>query len=304
MKKWFVVVFFSILAAIGASCQADPVGMAPPQDSLAEDSQMTLTPFQPQQPTPTSVQTPTVKPTLTPTETEPGCSATQGQIVESQFQPAGYTEPFMFRLYLPPCYLSNAPKRGYPLLTLLHGQTYTSQQWIDIGLGDKMDQLILDKEIEPFVVVMPDETNAYAAGLNVVVVQELIPYLQEDYLLCRGRSCNAIGGISRGGGWALTAAFKATDFFVSLGLHSTPTSPGHLDIVRYGAAAAGTDELPRIWVDFGMADYWYSSEKDLIDTFDRAGVVYDFHLNEGGHDNAYWEAQLMDYLRWYADGWE
>ncbi|MEE4193782.1 MAG: alpha/beta hydrolase-fold protein [Anaerolineae bacterium] len=304
MKKWFVVVVFSLIAISFANCQADSFEEGSPDPLLIDDGQVTLTPFQPQNQTPTSVPTATAEPTLTPTPTKQVCSETLGQVIESQIQPVGYNQPFSFTLYLPPCYQSNAPKNGYPLLTLLHGQNYTSQQWIDIGLADKMDQLIRDKEIDPFIVVMPNETADYAAGLNVVILKELIPYLQEEYLICSGRACNAIGGISRGGGWALTAAFKNPDFFISLGLHSTPTSSGHLEIVRYGAAAAGPENLPRIWVDFGRSDYWYTSEKDLIDTFDRSGVVYDYNLNEGGHDNVYWEAHLMDYLRWYADGWK
>lgn len=271
-------------------------------------SQPTMTPFQPKAATPTMHPTVTAQATLTPTmtltPTQPACQETQGALLETEISLEGYSSPMAYILYLPPCYQEELPERGYPLLILLHGQTYTPQQWIDIGLPDQMDQLIGSGDIEPFVVVMPYESAAFEVGFHIAITDGLVPALQAAYGLCTGRECLAIGGISRGGGWALTAAFKEPEWFISLGLHSTPTSQGHLDMVRYSAATYGAANLPRIYVDYGMADYWYSSEKDLVDTFDASGVSYDFHLNEGSHDNTYWAAHLQDYLRWYAQGWQ
>jgi enterochelin esterase-like enzyme len=306
MKRWLESILFLglLLFLIGCNSALDQATITPMK--MEEGQQETATAFQPATNTPKLQHTITVQPTKTATlkPTEVGCQEKNGTVLDSQVAAVGYTEPLEYKIYLPPCYKENPPDGGYPLLTLIHGQTYTPQQWIDIGLVEKMDQLITSGEIEPFVVVMPYESSAYSGGLHTAIVVDLISHLQEEYLVCQGSSCNAIGGISRGGGWALTAAFKNTDFFISLGLHSVPSSAGHLDIVRYGAASAGVENLPRIWVDFGMADYWYASEKDLVDTFDYAEVAYDFTLNEGGHDNEYWESHLIEYLRWYAVGWE
>ena len=37
-----------------------------------------------------------------------------------------------FRIYLPPCY-GQPEIRDYPVLYLLHGQTYRDDQWVNLG---------------------------------------------------------------------------------------------------------------------------------------------------------------------------
>lgn len=311
MRRLFAWMTCFFLAAIVSSCS---VSQEESQfiSFFVQDSEITLTPFQPNDATPTPLSTATSQVTETPistatammTPTEVGCEEKKGQLIESEIQPENFNGPLEFILYLPPCYAENAPKNGYPLLTLLHGQTYTPQQWIDIGLPEKMDQLINSGEIPPFVVVMPYESIDYSIGFHNAIIKDLIPYLQDTYLLCEGRDCQAIGGISRGGGWALTAVFKNPGEFSSLGLHSTPVSDSHLELIRYGAASAGLENLPRIYLDYGSGDYWASSEKTLVDTFDQIGISFTDMHNTGAHDNAYWEAHLLEYLRWYAAGWK
>ena len=305
MKRWIGLIFLLGMMFLLAGCQTAPVENTATLTILEQKTQLTSTPFLPETPTPTIHPTVTAKPSEMPTmtPTEVGCQTPQGKVIDSEVQAVGFSAPLEFKLYLPPCYETNAPQNGYPLLTLIHGQTFTSQQWIQIGLDKRMDELINSGAIKPFVVVMPYESPAYSGGLQTAILNDLIPYLHDQYLVCGGRACNAIGGISRGGGWALSAVFKNTDFFVSLGLHSVPTTAGHLEIVRYGAAVAGTENLPRIWVDYGISDYWYASERELIETFDYSGINYEFTLNDGGHDNDYWSAHLEEYLRWYAAGW-
>lgn len=310
MKRQYWLVAIALILLAGCVGQQAPVENPPIEEDIV---QPTLTAFQPQAATPTwhptvtaqvtQTPTPTSIPTFTPTV--PACLKAGGRVVEQEIQPVGFDGPLEFILYLPPCYGEEEDRTsGYPLLILLHGQTYTPQQWLDIGLPEKMDLLIAGGEIESFVVVMPYESADYAAGFHHAIINALIPALQQEFRLCEGQSCLAIGGISRGGGWALTAAFRNTELFLSLGLHSTPTSEAHLELVRYSAAAVGVENLPRIYVDFGASDYWYSSEQALVDTFEAVGVPYDFDLNQGSHDNAYWEAHLKEYLRWYAQGWD
>ncbi len=33
-------------------------------------------------------------------------------------------------------------------------------------------------------------------------------------------------------------------------------------------------------------------------------IPHEFHINPGKHDQAYWQAHVGEYLRWYAAGWE
>ena len=303
MKHWLKILpLLAVLMALTACRNPSAVPTAADASSLE-----TRTPFQPDRSTATPTLHPTVtaQPTHTPTPTEePSCQETHGQVIVAEMQPAGYEGALTFNLYLPACYAEEAPVGGYPLLILIHGQTYTEQQWIDIGLVDRMDSMVASGEIQPYVIAMPFESTGYSSGLHNAITDDLIPYLQGAYNLCTGRDCLAIGGISRGGGWALTAVAKHPEMFVSLGLHSTPVSDAHIELVRYQVAIVGAKNFPRIALDFGDADYWYSAEMDMVNAFTNLGVPHELYLNTGQHNNDYWSAHIAEYLRWYAAGWE
>src|ERR1700690_3635749 len=64
--------------------------------------------------------------------------------------------PQLFLIYLPPCYDAQTDQR-YPVLYLLHGQTYIDDQWVRIGAPQAADQLILSGQAAPFIMVFPDD---------------------------------------------------------------------------------------------------------------------------------------------------
>ncbi|HET9590020.1 MAG TPA: alpha/beta hydrolase-fold protein, partial [Anaerolineales bacterium] len=113
--------------------------------------------------------------------------------------------PQEFLIYLPPCYDANTDKR-YPVLYLLHGQTYRADQWIRLGAVEVLDDLILSGESIPFIVVFPDDRYwnlAAGAGFGERLVDKLVPYSDLTYRTLPERDQRAIGGLSRGAGWAL-----------------------------------------------------------------------------------------------------
>jgi enterochelin esterase-like enzyme len=271
-------------------------------------SPATMTPFQPgdeiRTPEVTITPTLTPQPTATATPAPVSCWEQGGEVIHAVFQTSVVEAEMPFAVYLPPCYGEEEGDEDYPLLVLLHGQTYDENQWLDVGVAETMDTLIRSGEIEPFVVAMPFESLAYDVVYERVLLDEWIPYLQAQYALCTGRECLAMGGISRGGGWAITIVFRHPEQFVSLGIHSVPVWEGHLEIVQRSVAHGGAGVLPRISVDIGSSDYWRNRAMDLVYAFDRLGVAYVLTVNEGGHDNDYWRSQVAAYLRWYADGWQ
>jgi enterochelin esterase-like enzyme len=294
----------SVLAACSLAGEGE-------QDTAAivfNPSPATMTPFQPGEdirtPEATRTAVPTPLPTATATEAPISCWEQGGQVVHAVFQTSVVESQMPFAVYLPPCYGEDEGAEAYPLLVLLHGQTYNENQWLDVGVAVSMDALIRSGEIKPFVVALPFESLAYDVVYERVLLDEWIPYLQAQYALCTGRECLAMGGISRGGGWAVTIAFRYPDRFASLGIHSVPVWEGHLEIVQRSVAHGGVEMLPRISVDIGSSDYWRNRAMDLVYEFDRLGIAYALTVNEGGHDNDYWHSQVASYLRWYADGWQ
>ena len=114
-------------------------------------------------------------------------------------------------IYLPPCY-DERIEINYPVLYLLHGQTYTDDQWIRLGVPNILDNLIHSGESQPFIIVFPDDRywNLPAGpGFGERLVDSLIPYIDQTYRTLPDRNHRAIGGMSRGAGWALRLGLPA-----------------------------------------------------------------------------------------------
>ena len=121
-------------------------------------------------------------------------------------------EALVVQVYTPPCYdWDLAAARGslkYPVIYLLHGQGSTDEQWPDLGVPAAADRLITAGEVEPFLVVMPQEEHYLQdpsqSLFGQALIADLIPWVDENYPTCTERGCRAIGGLSRPGrcGWA------------------------------------------------------------------------------------------------------
>ena len=216
-------------------------------------------------------------------------------------------EELYFSVYFPPCY-SEEKSNGYPVLYALHGQNFNDEMWMDLGAAETADTLILNGTAEPFLIVMPYEEfffrEAEGNGFPRALTEEIIPWVEGSLNVCTEKTCRAIGGISRGATWAMRIGLAEWDFFGSIGAHSLPTFlgdisslPERLDEVPYG-------EEPRIYLDTGRFDPEVKKAYRFENVLNEKGILHEWHLNEGRHNEVYWEEQMDAYLRWYAVGWE
>lgn len=118
-----------------------------------------------------------------PTPTVEVCSDTEGELTHLEIGVFGFDDPLQFYLYLPPCY-SDLASVPYPVVYLLHGQTYTDEQWVRLGVTETMDSLIVSEEISPYVVVMPFESAAYYEKFSTALIYYLIPWIESEYNVC------------------------------------------------------------------------------------------------------------------------
>jgi enterochelin esterase-like enzyme len=128
--------------------------------------------------------------------------------------------------------------------------------------------------------------------------------VDSHYPTCAERGCRAIGGLSRGGAWALHLGFSRWELFGAVGLHSTP--PFNNDPARFPAwlEAIPDGQIPRVYMDSGRRDAYLSMSSAFEEQLVRLGVPHEWYLFNGMHDEAYWSAHVGDYLQWYAQGWE
>jgi len=213
--------------------------------------------------------------------------------------------PQEFRIYLPPCYNEKIDQR-YPVLYLLHGQTYTDDQWIRIGAVDAIDHLILSGETIPFIIVFPDDRYwnlPPGPTFGQRLVDQFIPYIDITYRTFPDRNHRAIGGMSRGAGWALRLGLRRWDLFGSIGLHSLGTSEKDEFQITDWLSDIPASSRPRVFMDIGDNDQGLEMAKRVETQFNDFGLSHEWHLYGGAHTEEYWSAHVEEYIQWYADGW-
>jgi enterochelin esterase-like enzyme len=213
--------------------------------------------------------------------------------------------PQQYQIYLPPCYDQKQDVR-FPVLYLLHGQTFTDDQWVRLGAATIADRLILGGEAPPFIIVFPDDRywNLVAgSGFGERLVDALIPYIDATYRTLSDRDHRALGGLSRGGGWAVRLGLTHPELFGILGLHSPAVFQADGPHVADWIEAIPSGSFPRLWLDVGDQDKELGAVRLLENTLSKYEVVHEFHLYSGDHSEVYWGKHVKEYLRWYASAW-
>lgn len=263
--------------------------------------------------TPVPSETPIPVPTAPPTATPFVCAETTGQVIRASFFSAVTGADFNYRLYLPPCFYETLQR--YPYVILMHGTGFDDAMWTDLGAPEVMDKGVKTGSLPPMVLVMPDgeylsELNDQPDGASYesIILDELIPQLETDYCLWGSRQGRAIGGISRGGFWAFSIAFRYPELFGAVGGHSPHFEPDNaapennpLDLAR----SVTFDKFSlRIYMDNGTNDYVGANAIEMSNILRERGIQHDYLINPtGDHDMAYWQAHVAEYLAFYGAVW-
>jgi enterochelin esterase-like enzyme len=291
-----------ILALIGLLFLASTCTYAPTSPKQIYGSRSTLpTKDPPPVHSLTLDQTPTPSPTTMPqiNGTKPVCPDQQGIVIIGELDILTLPNNMPFRIYLPPCYTENTETR-YPTLYLLHGLTGDDSQWDELGVDERANALIASGELPPLIVVMP--WHRTGVDLEMAVVNILVPHIDQTYRTLAEPGWRAIGGLSRGGGWALRIGLRHTDLFGAMGLHS----PANFLNTYYIASLVDNiaeEHLPRVWIDIGERDSLLELTNELIDLFDELGIPVSSQIYPGDHDPEYWITHIDTYLRWYTYAW-
>ncbi|WP_157962482.1 esterase family protein [Homoserinimonas sp. OAct 916] len=202
-----------------------------------------------------------------------------------------------YQVYLPPCYATASATR-YPALYLLHGAGHDDAYWLDVGVVGAADDAIEQGKIAPLIIVMPDGGATFSAARGGVtfgdfLTDELIPRVDASYRTIAARGGRAIGGISMGGGVALSIAAKAPTLFVAVGGHSPVVN----DPTSLATALQKGGE--RVWLDVGDGDSLRNGSVELAQELRVLGADVSFEMTTGNHVESYWQSHLGEYLNFY-----
>jgi enterochelin esterase-like enzyme len=263
------------------------------------------TAFPTKEPTPVPVPSPTATPEPSPTSKP--CTGS-GQIISGALssETAGV---FPYRIYLPPCY--GDEERVYPTLYMFPGNIHTDGIWDALGLDEAAEAAIQHGEIPPLLIVMTsggtllNYTSGGPFSYESFILEEFIPYIEDEYCAWRDPAGRALGGISRGGYWSLEIAFRHPDQFISVGGHSASLYDlyGGPDLVPQSTGLANDLGNLRIYFDIGENDPLIYNLRKLHEDMEEVGREHVWVLNEGGHTDTYWASHVEEYIHWYAEPW-
>ncbi len=280
------IILILLAIEISACASASPIAAALPATQAA------------------TIATPTISIAVTNAPPTPlTCLNEAGRVQQDVVATTNPPQPFI--IYLPPCYASSTDR--YPVLYLLHGQTYTQDQWMRLGAATVADKLIHNNESMPFIIVMPDDHYWYVpAGdeFGARVVNALIPYVDAKYRTRAERDYRALGGLSRGGGWTAKLGFDHPELFGALGLHSPAllkkNAPYLPDIIKNIPAK----DRPRLWLDIGEEDPLLGDSLLLEEVLTQNNYIHIFHRFAKDHSEHYWSSHIEQYMRWYVSVWQ
>lgn len=305
---WFCLV---LVGLGGCASQHIPAEETPVPASFTPAVNLTYTPLLPTPTdTPPPTRTPTPVPAITatpmPTPTELACWLQGGHYEITALETDLLRYPLDVRVYVPPCY-EEQPDARYPVLYLIHGQSFTDDQWDRLGVDEHLDALIAAGEVSPFLVVMPRDrewSQANQDPFGKAFIEVLLPWVDENYRTLPERQARAVGGLSRGAGWAVHFGLEDWELFGAIGGHSLPVFWSDVPLVKKWLNEIPPELMPRIFLDIGDQDRPEITE--LATWFEglltRQGIAHEWYLFAGYHDEAYWSAHVEQYLRWYAQG--
>ena len=255
--------------------------------------------------TATVTPTPTTRPTSSPTPLP--CWGSGGRFEYDSLSDPRLPLPMEYSVYLPACYDQQADRR-YPVLYMIHGQNYNHDQWDRLGIDESADALIAAGEISPVIIVLPRDRSWAQPTEDVfgtVLAEQLIPYIDGKYRTVPERNYRAVGGLSRGAGWAVHLGFSHWELFGAIGAHSLPVFWTDTNHIRSWLDAIPVEQMPRIYLDIGDKDRpaILASAIWFADLLNEKAIPHEWYLFPGYHEEAYWISHIDQYLRWYTQEW-
>ena len=151
-----------------------------------------------------------IKKTITAILLTLGCTSAyaQSQLVTDTFDSKILNQKFNIEVYLPNGYEESQDK--YPVIYMLHGAGGDESNWRVRGsIQYAADALINRQNIRPSIIVMPTLgphswwANGNAENAETAFIEDLIPYIEQNYKASDQRKDRSIAGLSMGGYGAL-----------------------------------------------------------------------------------------------------
>jgi enterochelin esterase-like enzyme len=214
-------------------------------------------------------------------------------------------------VYTPPGFDSSG-RTQYPTLYLLHGANADETAWTKLGhVNLILDNLLSEKEIQPFIVVMPfgygDAASArtfdgsfkdVSDTFSIDLLGDVIPYVEERFPVIKDRDHRVLAGLSMGGVESLTIGLNHLEIFSYVAGFSAAVRPADLPH-DFAALAANPDESNRqlhlLWLGVGREDGLFGATDSFSKFLDTAKIKHIYHTSDGAHTWIVWRSYLQQF---------
>ncbi len=217
-----------------------------------------------------------------------------------------------YTVYTPPNYDAKH-KGGYPVLFLLHGWSDYGDGWITVGRAEYIfDSLISTGSMVPMIVVMPQGYGDYSfvtSGHSMsddparvtenltlfskMLMQEVLPAVEREYPIGKGRDNHAIAGLSMGGLEAVTIGINQAGYFAYVGGFSSALK--HLDFSKVMMDPGPARDLRVLWVSCGTSDDHITDNREFVQWAHAKKLPITPIETQGKHTWLVWRDNLIHF---------
>lgn len=233
----------------------------------------------------------------------PGGCASPGTVQTLTLEKTGSGLSYGYALYLPPC-INERAEGWYPIVYLIPGRTSGPGTWFAAGAAGIADELILSREIPPFLIVTTQNIDSPSERYAKTIVEDLMPFIENRFPVSAERRHRSVGGGSPGSVAAYRIGFRFPDRFAAVGLFGGGAIAGEEDTIRGWLAALTPENKPRVFLNGGFGDpFMQDAARVMMSLLDEAGVPHTHTFTEGAHNYAYWATCLPAYFHGLAPDW-
>lgn len=191
-------------------------------------------------------------------------------------------------VYTPPGFDPSAGIK-YPVLYLIHGGSDTEETWTKVGRVNLIaDNLIAGGKALPMIIVMPFANVRPKAGdaFTKDVMNDIIPFIENNYPVIADGEHRAIAGFSFGGGQTLNIGLTNTGKFSYIVAFApyTDTEEFKKNFSDWNPDAGMINGRLKLFsIVVGEDDFLFESSKKNAAFFKDKGLDIQLELTDGGH---------------------
>ncbi len=218
-------------------------------------------------------------------------------------------------VYTPPDYDKDLDKR-YPVLYLQHGWGEDETGWSNQGRVNLiMDNLIAEGKAKPFIIVMTyGMTNDVQFGglrnyditpFQTVLLEELIPFIDENFRTLPDQSHRAMAGLSMGAFQTKLITLKNIDKFSHIGLFSG----GSISVEDVNNTSGFKEKVKLVFVGYGGREieamrnrprnnFWGGDPEENTEALKKEGINAHFYVSPNtAHEWQTWRRSFYQFAQ-------